>query len=107
MASRAETLRTLLNVDNVIVTAGADGATWATAHESGTVDAIKVEVVDPVGAGDAFCAGLVHALENQQLNISNAVMFASMCAAAAVSAQGAAEGMSSLSAIMPQDTDQR
>lgn len=48
----------------VIITQGAQGATAYAANEQIQVDAPQVEAVDTTGAGDAFAAGLVHALVN-------------------------------------------
>lgn len=44
-----------------VVTLGALGAVVATAGEVSTVPAVPAECVDPTGAGDAFCAGFLHA----------------------------------------------
>ncbi|MFD0632586.1 PfkB family carbohydrate kinase [Catenulispora yoronensis] len=41
-----------------VLTLGAGGATAATAEGTWSTDAFAVEVVDAVGAGDAFCAAL-------------------------------------------------
>ncbi|HET6908768.1 MAG TPA: carbohydrate kinase [Mycobacteriales bacterium] len=46
----------------VIVTAGADGARAFFGDHELAADAVKVSVVDTIGAGDAFTAGLLHAL---------------------------------------------
>ncbi|NYJ02690.1 fructokinase [Nocardioides thalensis] len=50
----------------VVVTRGADGATWHVAGEAGVgagaVDSEPVDVVDTIGAGDTFGAGLLDAL---------------------------------------------
>lgn len=46
----------------VVVTAGAEGATGYTAHGAMTVPAVRAEVVDTVGAGDTFDAGLMASL---------------------------------------------
>ncbi len=45
----------------VVVTLGADGAWGSTARAAVTVSPVPVRVVDTVGAGDAFTAGLLHA----------------------------------------------
>lgn len=46
----------------VVVKLGADGAYWRTAHDTGRVPGVPVaDVVDTVGAGDAFAAGLISA----------------------------------------------
>jgi pseudouridine kinase len=47
-----------------IITLGHDGLVYATGDANGYVPAIKVEVVDPTGAGDALTAAVVYALLN-------------------------------------------
>lgn len=51
----------------VVVTRGAQGVFAATRAVSASVDPVRVEVVDTVGAGDAFMAGLLDALSLQDL----------------------------------------
>ncbi|WP_370325570.1 carbohydrate kinase family protein [Euzebya sp.] len=50
-------------VGEAVVTCGADGAVWSDGVQSEVVDAhpCGTRAVDPVGAGDAFTAGLLHA----------------------------------------------
>ncbi|QGK68778.1 carbohydrate kinase [Allosaccharopolyspora coralli] len=43
----------------VAVTHGGDGVFWATDHHTGTLAPPQIEMVDSVGAGDAFMAGLL------------------------------------------------
>ncbi len=46
----------------VVIKLGAEGAYWRTAEAGGRVSGVRVEqVVDTVGAGDAFAAGLISA----------------------------------------------
>ena len=45
-----------------IVTLGAEGLTYATTEESGRIPAFPVEVVDPIGAGDALTAAVAYGL---------------------------------------------
>lgn len=47
-----------LGVHNVMVTLGAEGVLWAAGNEVCHFPALEVPVVDTVGAGDAFNAGL-------------------------------------------------
>jgi fructokinase len=51
----------------VIVTRGAEGATAFTTSQTITRPAVRVEVVDTVGAGDAFTSGLLDALARRNL----------------------------------------
>lgn len=46
----------------VAVTGGGEGARWWTRSASGRVAPVRVEVVDTIGAGDTFMAGLLDAL---------------------------------------------
>jgi ribokinase len=58
--SDEEIVRQLLDlgVENVMLTRGAQGVLWGRAGELHAVPALPVQVVDTVGAGDAFNAGL-------------------------------------------------
>ena len=47
-----------------IITLGHDGLVYATADANGYVPAIRVEIIDPTGAGDALAAAVVYALLN-------------------------------------------
>ncbi|MBN1920492.1 MAG: bifunctional hydroxymethylpyrimidine kinase/phosphomethylpyrimidine kinase [Anaerolineae bacterium] len=51
-----------LGVDLAIITQGAEGLSYATSDESGRLPAFNVEVVDPVGAGDALTAAVAYGL---------------------------------------------
>jgi 1-phosphofructokinase family hexose kinase len=50
-------------VEFVAVTAGAAGVAWASPSGTGRLPGIEVDVVNPIGAGDAFLGGLVAWLE--------------------------------------------
>ncbi len=84
----------LLQTDDqtVIVTLGAEGAQWVTRAGSGRNAAYPVEVVDTVGAGDAFCAGLAVALAEGK-PLAQALTFASAAGAVSVTRHGAASSM--------------
>ncbi|MCK4296992.1 MAG: bifunctional hydroxymethylpyrimidine kinase/phosphomethylpyrimidine kinase, partial [Candidatus Marinimicrobia bacterium] len=57
-----------LGVENVILTLGAKGIMWASKDGIRIIPALKVKVIDSVGAGDAFNAGLAVGLsENRPL----------------------------------------
>jgi fructokinase len=49
-----------------VVTLGADGALARTQRAAGRVPAQRIDVVDTIGAGDAFGAGLLVALEQRK-----------------------------------------
>ena len=53
-----------MGLEIAIITLGLDGLVYATADASGYVPALKVEAVDPTGAGDALTAAVVYALLN-------------------------------------------
>jgi fructokinase len=54
-----------LGADLVVVTLGPDGAIAKTSRARSAVQAQRVDVVDTIGAGDAFGAGLLVALEER------------------------------------------
>ena len=66
-----------------VVTAGSHGAALTTQHGSWWVDAVRVDVVNPIGAGDSFLAGTAHALANGASDV-DAVRFGMAVAGAAV-----------------------
>ncbi|MCH1868998.1 carbohydrate kinase [Nocardioides sp. CFH 31398] len=46
----------------VVLTRGEQGSTWVSADGEVSVPVPRVEVADTIGAGDTFCAGLLHGL---------------------------------------------
>lgn len=73
---------------SVIVKRGAAGATLVGQDMPVEAAAVAVaRVVDPVGAGDAFCAGYLAALL-EGLDAATALRWGNVCAAAALSAEG-------------------
>ncbi|RLE98152.1 MAG: hypothetical protein DRJ63_08130 [Thermoprotei archaeon] len=66
--TRAESLREAVNrvfdygVKLLFITMGEKGALGATRHMNILQKAFKVDTVDPTGAGDAFCAGIIYKL---------------------------------------------
>jgi ribokinase len=55
-----------LGPQNVIVTLGAEGAVWACGRRLRRIPALEVAVLDTVGAGDAFNAGLAVGLSEHR-----------------------------------------
>ena len=55
-------LAAAFDASRVIVTSGSDGAWWLEEGRRGHVPAIPVEIVDRIGAGDAFMAGVLDGL---------------------------------------------
>jgi 1-phosphofructokinase family hexose kinase len=66
-----------------VVTAGSHGAALTSDAGSWWVDAVRVDVVNPIGAGDSFLAGTAHALSGGARDI-DAVRYGMAVAAAAV-----------------------
>ena len=63
-----------LGPENVILTLGEKGVLWASADGIKTTPALNVDVLDTVGAGDAFNSGLAVGLsENKSLEESIAM----------------------------------
>lgn len=76
----------------VIVKLGGDGARGVTAGEDVTVPAFDVDVVDPIGAGDAFVAGYLSATLDG-LGLTERLGRANVCGALAVATPGDWEGL--------------
>ncbi|MFC1620457.1 ribokinase [Candidatus Neomarinimicrobiota bacterium] len=55
-----------LGIDHAILTVGAKGVVWASKSGIKHIPALKVDVVDSVGAGDAFNAGLAVGLSEKR-----------------------------------------
>jgi ribokinase len=55
-----------LGVENAILTVGSNGVVWASKNGTKHIPALKVDVVDSVGAGDAFNSGLAVGLSEQR-----------------------------------------
>jgi 1-phosphofructokinase len=68
---------------SAVVTAGAAGAAYGDAAGVTWVPTVKVDVVNPIGAGDSFVAGLVRACEGGASGV-DAVTFALATATASV-----------------------
>ena len=76
----------------VVLTLGERGALLLTAEMSEVIPAIPVDVVDTTGAGDAFCGALATALASGE-SLREAVRFANVAGAAAVTTLGATPSM--------------
>jgi 2-dehydro-3-deoxygluconokinase len=80
----------------VVTKAGADGA-WSLDSAGTTRHAAAIAVpwpIDPVGAGDAFCAGFI-AARLEDLDDGVALRWGAACGAAAVSVEGDVDGLPS------------
>lgn len=65
--AQAEAIQRRLAAPLVLVTDGAEGCHYATAHLQGYVPAFAVDCEDSTGAGDSFLAGFLHQLDGQGL----------------------------------------
>jgi ribokinase len=92
--STEDAARALLTSETqtVVVTLGAQGAAWFRQTDQGSSSAYKVDVVDAVGAGDAFNAGLAVALAEGK-TLPEALAFAGAAAAVSVTRPGASASM--------------
>ncbi len=88
----------------VVITRGGDGVEAATARARVRIPAVAAAVLDTIGAGDSFMAGLIAALDDRELlgahrreelraldaeDLDAVVRFAAACAAVTVSRPGA------------------
>lgn len=58
----AKSLSDRFDADRVVITSGQDGSWWKEGGSEGHVPAVPVTVVDRIGAGDAFMAGVLDGL---------------------------------------------
>ena len=77
---------------------GDKGVYFANKDKNFYIEALKVEVVDTTGAGDAFNAGLAVALTEEK-NIEDIVSFANATAALSTTKVGTANSMANRSEI--------
>jgi ribokinase len=77
-----------LGVGTAIITRGGKGCVWASGPNSGSVATFRVQPVDTVGAGDAFCGGLAAAL-SFGMSMSEALRWASATGALSTTKHGA------------------
>lgn len=89
-----EALRRLVDVERLVVTKGAGGATIIDAGSALTVDGIPIVAVDTTGAGDAFVGGLATAMSEGQ-TLPESVRFANAAGALACCQMGAQESLPS------------
>jgi len=69
------TLRDRFGIERVLITAGEAGAYYSDPSGYGFVPAFAVTVVDTVGAGDGFSAGLLHRLLSDRGDLASACEF--------------------------------
>jgi ribokinase len=86
-------------VKHVVVTLGERGSMIVAESEYLKVSGLKVDVVDTVGAGDAFSGALAVALSMSD-NVLEAVNFANLVAAIKVTMRGAQTGLPTLSQVI-------
>ena len=87
--------------DLVVVKLGAEGAYYTNQTETGLVPGFPVEqVVDPIGAGDAFAAGLLSGLL-RGFSLPEAVKLANQVGAYALTVAGDVEGLPFWSQVDP------
>ena len=82
-----------MGVDSVVVKLGADGAYWSCGGESGVVPGFPVKkIVDTVGAGDGFAAGVISAVA-EGLSLSEATFRGTVIGSIQISNKGDNEGL--------------
>ena len=83
-----------MGAKNVIITLGKNGAFYSNGTEKIMVPSIKVQAVDPTGAGDAFNGGFATAIASGA-DVKTALRFANCVGALSVTKKGAAPAMPS------------
>jgi sugar/nucleoside kinase (ribokinase family) len=78
-------------VEVVAIKLGAEGALGVSASEKAKVDAIPVEVVDTVGAGDSFDAGFIYGYLHEW-ELEKALQLACACGSLSTQKAGGTEG---------------
>lgn len=69
-AEAAAELADLFDIRRVVVTSGAEGSWWhMNGSTGGRIPAIEVDVIDRIGAGDAFMAGVLDGLLDEDLEV--------------------------------------
>lgn len=63
----AAALQARFAVPRIVLTLGSVGSLWRDGDRSGHVEAFEVEIVDAIGAGDAFAAGIILGLLDDDL----------------------------------------
>jgi len=86
-------------IKQVVVTLGSRGAMVVTESEHRIVPSYRVEVVDTVGAGDAFNGALAVALSIDE-DVFEAVRFANLVASLKVTKRGAQTGLPTLKQVV-------
>lgn len=79
----------------VIIKRGSRGASLYTRQRTMDVEPYKVEQVDPTGAGDCFAGTFISCI-NQGMDLTEAIHFASIAGALAVTKKGPMEGNATL-----------
>lgn len=95
----AESLRSLMDVDTVIVTLGGDGLVMQQRQEWLVLPAWPVTVVDTIGAGDAFVGALAAELARGAA-LDAATRFANAAGALAVTVAGGHDALPTRQAIL-------
>jgi fructokinase len=85
----------------VLLTAGADGATVFTSAGATHVPAVSVDVVDPIGAGDAFSAGFLQRWLDDRDDVAGAARFAAQVASLACAQRGATPPVAAAAILRP------
>ncbi|GEN44539.1 carbohydrate kinase [Alkalibacillus haloalkaliphilus] len=81
-------------VKQVVITLGEEGIYYCSNDEEGKVEAIRTEVADVTGAGDAFTAGIIYGFINGQ-SLQQACRFGLACATLTLqSSQSCSEDLS-------------
>jgi pseudouridine kinase len=101
--SAIEAAKCLVNmgVEIAIITLAQLGLVYATSETSGHISAVKTEIIDPTGAGDALSAAVIFAMLNE-IHLDDAVRLGVSAASIALSNVGAVDQNLSLEKLYNQ-----
>ncbi len=90
MLKQSATLLMEKGISQVAITLGKDGSIYFNSHEQYEIPVLNGVVVNTVGAGDSFVAGMIYGLNNK-LSTSEQLKYATACASATAFSEGLAK----------------
>jgi ribokinase len=99
VSEMAREISEMYGPENVCITLGSEGASWVSQDKSGSVQGLKVELADKVGASDVFVGVLAIAFW-QSRDFESSVRLANVAAAIAVGRPGGSDAAPTLTELL-------